>query len=210
MEQICKSMGIIHTKNPVYHPQANPTERVNRVLKTMIVSFLGNNHGDWDLHLNEFRFAYNTAVHGSLKVSPAFLNFGWDPLPFRSMRRELEGTTQHKQPDVFKWTERMKRLIHLRDWVTKNLNRAFENQARYYDNHHRNRSFKVGDLVLKPNRKLSNKSDGVASKLLQKFEGPFKIKRRLSPVVYTLVTSDGKFAGKEHIRNLKPFVENNL
>ena len=36
------------------------------------------------------------------------------------------------------------------------------------------------------------------------FEGPFKIKICLSPVVYTLVTSDGKFAVKEHIRNLKP------
>ena len=89
IEQTCKGLGIVHTTNPVYHAQANPTERVNRVLKTMIVAFLKDDHRDWDLHLHEFLFAYNTAVHGSLRVMPAFFNFGREPLPYRSLRNEV-------------------------------------------------------------------------------------------------------------------------
>lgn len=33
--------GMTHITVPLYHPQANTVERVNRVLKTMISSFLG-------------------------------------------------------------------------------------------------------------------------------------------------------------------------
>ncbi|XP_033228897.1 uncharacterized protein LOC117180509 [Belonocnema kinseyi] len=67
MARMCRSVGIIHTTNPVYHATANPTERVYRVLKTMIVSFLQDNHKEWNAHLHEIRFAVNTSVHGSLK-----------------------------------------------------------------------------------------------------------------------------------------------
>lgn len=98
-----------------YHPHNDPglprtscpTERVNRVLKTMIVSFIHDNHQDWDVHLPEFRFSYNFAVHGTLKVSPAFLNFGRNPLLYRSMRRDLEKGNQHARPQPEEWLQRL-------------------------------------------------------------------------------------------------------
>lgn len=62
--------GITHTTVPPYHPQANPVERINRVLKTMIIAFLDRDHREWDVHLNDFRFAYNTAHHSSIGASP--------------------------------------------------------------------------------------------------------------------------------------------
>ncbi|XP_033225941.1 uncharacterized protein LOC117178627 [Belonocnema kinseyi] len=186
LEQMCRSLGIIHTTTPVYHVQENPTERVNRVLKTLIVSFLQNNHQDWDLHLSEFRFAYNSALHGTVKVSPAFLNFEGNPLPYRTMRRDLERSNQHVEPQPEAWLKRMERLDHLRNWVCRNLDKAYETQTKYYNAGKRDRDFSVGDLVLRRNRKLSKKIANIASKLFPKFEGPFKIKRRLSPVVYTL------------------------
>lgn len=34
--------------NPVYHPQSNPAERVNRILKTMLRSYVGQDHRTWD------------------------------------------------------------------------------------------------------------------------------------------------------------------
>ena len=33
-----------HTNTPPYHPQANPVERANRTLKTMIASYLHERH----------------------------------------------------------------------------------------------------------------------------------------------------------------------
>lgn len=65
---------ITHITVPPYHPQANPVKRVNRVLKTMIVAFLERDHREWNEHLRNFRFAYNTAHHSSIGISPALLN----------------------------------------------------------------------------------------------------------------------------------------
>lgn len=84
---MCKNMEIAHTTKPVYHGQSDPTERVNRVLKTMIVSFLTKDHRDWDQHLPKFRFVYNTAVNNTLNVFSQFLNFDCNSIPYRSLRR---------------------------------------------------------------------------------------------------------------------------
>ena len=59
-----------------YHPEANPTERVNRVLKGMIRSFLTDNQRVWDKHLFEFATAINSAVHDVTGYSPHELMFG--------------------------------------------------------------------------------------------------------------------------------------
>ena len=53
---------------------------------------------------------------------------------------------------------------------------------------------------------MSNKEKDIAAKLSDKFSGPYKVERRLSPVVFGLVDSRGKYAGKEHVRHLKPYV----
>ena len=98
IEQTCKGLVIVHTTYPVYHAQANPTERVNRVLKTMIAAFLRNDHRDWDWHLHDFRFAYNNAVYGSLKVTPAFWNFAREPLHYPSLRNEVDVKQQRCVP----------------------------------------------------------------------------------------------------------------
>ena len=44
--------GIIQTTIPPYHAQANPVERVNRTLKSMIATFLKSGHKDWDLQIS--------------------------------------------------------------------------------------------------------------------------------------------------------------
>ena len=100
----------------------------------------------------------------------------------------------------------MKRLSHLRDLITRNLDRAYETQAKYYDKNRRERHFKVDDLVLKRERVLSNKKNDIAAKLSNEFSGPYKVVRRLSPVVLRLVDFRGKYAGKEHARHLKSYV----
>ena len=84
-----REYGIKHSTTSAYHPQANPVERVNSVVKTMISSFVKENHRD--VHLPKFRFAVNSAVHSSTKVSPAFLNFRREPrMPENSISHTTE------------------------------------------------------------------------------------------------------------------------
>lgn len=43
--------GIKPFYNPFYTPQNNPTERVNRTIKTALLAYVGQNHRRWDEHL---------------------------------------------------------------------------------------------------------------------------------------------------------------
>uniref|UniRef100_A0ABD2WA60 RNA-directed DNA polymerase n=1 Tax=Trichogramma kaykai TaxID=54128 RepID=A0ABD2WA60_9HYME len=91
--------GVKHVYTPPYWPQANPVERSNRTLKTMIASYVGADHQNWDKHLHEFRHAVNTAVQSTLKVSPAFLNMGRQPRLVKSLRKEVEPVDWKKWSD---------------------------------------------------------------------------------------------------------------
>lgn len=122
----------------------------------MIIAFIYQDHHDWDLHLYEFRFAFNTEfhthrylyVHTSIKLSPAFSNLGRILNPKESLRREIEGNVAMGQGDIGDWSERIIQLQNLRDWVAENLRLAYERQANYLNSSKRPFAFDVGDRAL--------------------------------------------------------------
>ncbi|XP_011859954.1 PREDICTED: uncharacterized protein LOC105557348 [Vollenhovia emeryi] len=199
--------GISHSTIPPYHPQANPVERVNRVLKTVITAFLERDHREWDLHLAEFRFAYNSAYHTSLRTTPAFLNFGREPDPVRLTDPAEAAATAVELSNPQQWGQRMERMHTLRAWVVENLEAAREVQARHYDKGRRDRQYEVGAPVLKRQHVLSSAAQHVSAKLATKFHGPYTIAKILSPVVYELADPGGALAGKVHVKDLKPYHE---
>ncbi|KAB0805146.1 hypothetical protein PPYR_02116, partial [Photinus pyralis] len=48
---------------PYYHAQANPTERVKKVLKTVLSSFVEDNQKNWSSLLQKVAFAIRSAKH---------------------------------------------------------------------------------------------------------------------------------------------------
>lgn len=53
--QFKKMVSLYESKiafNAHYHPQTDPTERINRVIKTMIRFFIKDNHHCWDENLH--------------------------------------------------------------------------------------------------------------------------------------------------------------
>jgi hypothetical protein len=205
MKNFAEENQITHTTTPPYHPQANPVERVNRILKTMIVAFIEKDHREWDMHLADFRFAYNTAFHSSLGTSPAFLNLGRELTPTNSLRYREQEVTDIEARDTAEWAGRMKELQVIREWVAENLDKANQKQAYQYNLRRRSRTFRVGDLVLKRQHLLSSAAQHIAAKLAPKFQGPLKIKRVISPTVYELAQLDDSPVGKAHIEDLKPY-----
>lgn len=71
LRKVLEIYGIQQITTSTYYSQANPIERTNRTLKTMIAIYVKNDHRDWDLHLHEFRHAINTAMQALTRVSPA-------------------------------------------------------------------------------------------------------------------------------------------
>ena len=134
LRELAREYNIYHTCITPYHAQSNQAERVNRVLKTMIVIFIKYHHRTWDHHLTEFRFAYNTAPHTSIRTTPAFLNFGRNPRAVNTLRGKqapfLSNPGEVATQDPIVWSDRMDRLSVLRDWVTENLEEAHKRQAK--------------------------------------------------------------------------------
>nr|CAI5819985.1 unnamed protein product [Callosobruchus analis] len=59
-----------------YHPRANPTERSNRTLKTMLAMYVSDNHRIWDENIHKIGCALRTSTHEVTKLTPYFVNFG--------------------------------------------------------------------------------------------------------------------------------------
>ncbi|XP_029165663.1 uncharacterized protein LOC114936588 [Nylanderia fulva] len=171
----------------------------------MIVAYIDRDHRDWDRNIADFRFAYNTAEHSSLGTSPAFLNLGRELIPRGRLRDRGNEMAQVDAADPAVWSDRMERLKLIREWVGERLEEAQEKQATYYNLRRRTRSFRTGALVLRRRHVLSSAADNFAAKLAPKFEGPLRIGRKLSSVIYELTRLDGSAAGKSHIQHLKPY-----
>lgn len=85
------------------------------------------------------------------------------------------------------------------------MRRAHESQARYYNRSKRDTAFQGGDRLLTKNRVLSNAAKPIASKLADKYKGPFTITKVISPLVYQLEDDMDKIHNRIYVRDLKLF-----
>lgn len=187
INEICKQWGVTQKLTTAYHPQTNLTERVNRTLKTMMASYVGDHHRQWDRWLAEFRFAINTAWHESTGYTPSEIVLG------RKLKGPLERALHHPpDPDspTYAVIDRQQSLIRL---IKENVERAQTKQKRYYDQKRKQTNFQVGDVVWVRAHPLSKADDGFMAKLSAKWKGPAKIEKRLGPVNYVVSFLDDCF-----------------
>ena len=71
LKAVLKFWGILQVFITKYHPQGNPTERVSRNIKSMVASFVAEDHRTWDVHVAEFQFSLNSVDHDAVGFSPA-------------------------------------------------------------------------------------------------------------------------------------------
>ncbi len=195
---VCKQWGVIQKLTTAYHPQTNLTERVNRNLKTMIASFVGDHHRLWDRWLPEFRFAINTAWHESTGYTPAEVALG------RKLKGPLERAL-HRPPDpnnpAYPILDRQQNLI---SQVKKNVERAQDKQKRYYDLHRKQAHFQVGDVVWVRTHPQSRADEGFMAKLSARWKGPAKVVKCLGPINYSVsFLNDLNNVETYHVQNLK-------
>ena len=209
LKELAQGRNITLQTTPVYCPRANPSERVNRVLKTMLSCFVGSDHRGWDTHLADFRFAYNTAYHEALQATPAFLNLGRELKARNGLRRRVEsratGSSLCEPPE--NWQARMENVAGLRRLNALNLGAAREKQKHYYNLRHRPAEFEVGQLVLMRNYPLSPAAKKFAAKLAEKFSGPCRVELRPSHAVYVVRNLNTNKTHRVSVTQLKPYYD---
>lgn len=196
MSSLCQSWGVGQKLSTSYHPQTNMTERVNRTLKTMIASFVGQHHQDWDKWLPEFRLAINSVTHETTGVSPASLMVG------RHIKGPLERLISvTPSPSTLQYTT-IHRQHMLQKLVHRHTGLARARQARYYNERRRAVHYAVGDLVWVRAHPLSK----AATKFSAKVAGPAKVEKVLGPLNYSIRwLSDENRIDTVNVVNMKPY-----
>ena len=203
MRQVCQAYNVKLEYTPLYTPQANPTERANRVLKTMITCYIEGKQTDWDVFLPDFCYAMNTAVHAATKCTPALLNLGRE-LQWPSQLREQIDTLQLSAPED--WVKKLSNLVDIQVYVNENLEQAYKKSKHNYNLRRRELKFEKGDKVMRKNYVISAAWKQMSAGLAPKFIGPFEIARVVSHNVYELKDLKGKLVGKWHVKDLKPYI----
>lgn len=78
----------------------------------------------------------------------------------------------------------------------KRLARANSNKVKQFE-------IKIGTEVYYPNKKLSSKAEGYASKLAHRYVGPAIVKRIIGPMIAELVDKTDRIVGKYYVTDLK-------
>ena len=202
---LAEEYGVRIFYNARRHPQANPAERYNRSLITMLRSYLKDEQKRWDTLLPKLAVALRTSISETTGFSPASLVFlfGYEMQPnFSSLAVEDPESLSHP---LQKANVRKSALGALVEKVHQRITQASRKNKATYDLRRKHLEFDVGEWVWKKNFVQSSAPESIAGKLCKKYTGPFKIVKKTSPIIYQLCDESGADIGVWHVSDLKPY-----
>jgi len=203
VEELCRKYGIKQWYSYAYYPEANPTERVNRVFKFMMSAYLKENQREWDRNLSQLTAALNSAVHEVTGFSPHELMYG-SKLVLHGSLRSLSvetGIVPRMEESEIEPPDGVTK--EMRQEVERRLRKAYEKNSKVYNLRKRPCKLRVGDKVWRRNYSQSDASRFYSAKLAPKFLGPFEVFKVLGNNGYVLKNDKGKIDGPWHVSDLK-------
>lgn len=195
---------IFYTAN--YNPRANPTERHNRVIKTMLRTYVSqDNHRTWDEHLKQIGCAIRTSPSETTKHSPYFILFGREHKLYGSDHLS-KFPSQQVNVDLYV-KDRQEGFVKLYQQVQARIKSTRTQNANRYNLRRRPVAFSNGDKVWRKNKVLSNAANYYTAKLAPTYLGPFTIKRKCGSWSYELQDESGNSKGVWHVQELKPYLD---
>lgn len=185
-KSVCKSLGIKRNLTTAHHPQADgQTEIMNQNLEIALRAYVGNDRDDWSEYLDALKLAYNTSKHSSTKFAPAYLLRGYQPRTGLNLNAPLDADILDRGDKEAEWLEKFDANL---EQAKNSLALAQTFQQKYYNEGRLNLEFEEGDLVLiNPHSlELLKNIKGRGKKLLMKYDGPFEILQKVSPLAYRL------------------------
>lgn len=196
----CHLLAIKRRLSTAFHPQTDGlTERVNHQVEQYLRLFCDDAQILWADKLQLAQFAHNTAVNSATGYTPAYLMFGTEPIG--------PATITSKAGQSVSAEDRVRSLRHARDLADKNLSKAQEDNARWYNRKHKPIHFKKGDLVMLSTQHLNLQIP--SRKLAAKFLGPFRVLEEVGAhgLAYRLdLPPTMKIHDVVNITRLEPFV----
>jgi len=194
LRQYCDQMDIRLDFIPVYHPQSNPTERTNQNVKDKIVIIRNQYPHDYDQKIPQIMLALNSSCNHRTHFSKMELVFGTQ-LKTTAARKLFNLLIDKEATLTVNDEEITEMAIHdaARAGINYNLNRAImvDQQDRYQEQNNKNKKpphrYKIGDLVMRVNKILSDKSKAITAKLEAKHVGPFEIIEVIGLNTYRLI-----------------------
>lgn len=195
-----ESEGIKHLKTGRYAPQSNASERVNRSIITGIRAYINDCHQDWDVHLNRILASIRNSVHTAIGVSPYKALFGLSMIEHSSVYKLLRQLNTDTEPDEQVIPFDYQRQL-LREKLVERIEKAHDRYAKEYNLRAKNRSFKIGQEVLKRNIVLSKAGERFCKKFAPQF-----VKCRVKSIVggnlYELEKLNGESLGTFHAKDI--------
>lgn len=161
-KEFISNMDIEHKLTTPYHPQSNGIdERLNGTLMRILRSYVNKYQNDWDDHLKWSLYVYNNTIHDTTGYSP------YQVLHSRDSRSPLK-------PSILQPTQVNQEALttNIRRDVTENIQKAQENQRKYYDRHRSSPKLYKGQLVY---TRVNAIPTYLCKKFYMKWDGPFVI-----------------------------------
>ncbi|KAH0814473.1 hypothetical protein GEV33_008319 [Tenebrio molitor] len=174
-QDFLRRYGVEPYYNSLYTPQNNPTERVNRTLKSLITSYIDQDQRKWDENLSRVACALRTAKHEATRQTPYYLNFGNEMIDYGAdyarlrERRDLDTESDAGDETSPSASEREKesRLAKTRQLVERLLSQVQARAKRYYDAKRRQIEFDVVDYVWKKAYPTADGTKHFSAKLVE-------------------------------------------
>ncbi|APA12632.1 hypothetical protein sscle_09g074020 [Sclerotinia sclerotiorum 1980 UF-70] len=171
-------LGVKRKLSTAFHPQTDgQTERLNQTMEAYLRCYINYRQDNWVKLLPLAQFAYNTSETETTKVTPAYANFGFNPLAYKSPLPQ-DANTDETIKDI---TE----IKELQEQLSLDLQFIALRTASYYnESRSMGSTLKKGDKVYLLRRNIQTKR--LSDKLDHKKLGPFKIEKVVGPINYRL------------------------
>jgi hypothetical protein len=211
---ISKVMGINRVSTTPYNPRADGfVENHNKTLKDQLFHFVDNlKQDDWDVYLPTVQLMYNTTVSLATGYTPMLLLTGREArMPSLDHLAREHGDLRK---DVVNNAYVLKMIETMRGYQDFALGQTEKNKSRFNVRVKQPLEFveyEVGQLFMRVRRPYSSFKSAdekeawkITAKLLERYEGPFRITRKVNPVLYEAEINGVKDV-RVHAVNMKPF-----
>ena len=173
--------GVQLRLSTAFHPQTDgQSEVVNKVIAMYLRCVTGDRPRAWVDWLSWAEYCYNTSYHSALRATPFEVVYGRPPPPILPVDPETARTVA--AGDLIRTRDEMLAEVRQR------LLQAQQTAKHYYDDHHREAEFAVGDWVWLRllHRSTQSLEPRAKRKLGPRYAGPFTVLERIGQVAYRL------------------------